>query len=126
MKARVLFRYCLLASVLAALLFPASPAMAAGCDRRCLTTVLDRYLDALVKHEVSAAPLAPNAVFTENGTRLKAGDGLWKTATTVPPRPDTTSPITAPGPTESDAAATPISTIAATSPAATGMAGSSR
>jgi hypothetical protein len=61
-----------------------SPMSAApNCDRTCLTGFVDRYLDALVRHDPSRLPLAPNAVFTENGSRLTVGAGLWKTATRV-------------------------------------------
>jgi len=56
---------------------PAS-AESGACDRACLEGFVDRYLDALVKHDPSAAPLAPNARFTENGQRLTLGDALWR------------------------------------------------
>ena len=49
-----------------------------ACDRACLEGFVDRYLDALVKHDPSAVPLAPTARFTENGQRLAIGDALWR------------------------------------------------
>jgi len=49
-----------------------------ACDRACLEGFVDRYLDALVKHDPSTVPLAPNARFTENGQRLAIGDALWR------------------------------------------------
>jgi hypothetical protein len=49
-----------------------------ACDRQCLEGFVDRYLDALVKHDVSAVPLAGTVRFTENGQRLTVGDGLWR------------------------------------------------
>ena len=50
----------------------------AACDRGCLEGFVDRYLDALIKHDPSAAPLASNVRYTENGQRLAIGDGLWR------------------------------------------------
>ena len=57
-----------------------------ACDRACLTSYVDRYLDALVKHNPKAAPLAANAHFTENGATVAIGDGLWKTAVAIKAR----------------------------------------
>ena len=54
---------------------------AAPCDRRCLSGLLDGYLDGLVAREPSRLPLAPAVTFTENGQRLELGDGLWHTVT---------------------------------------------
>ncbi|HUQ50884.1 MAG TPA: hypothetical protein VM692_01605 [Gammaproteobacteria bacterium] len=53
-------------------------AQAPACDRRCLEGWIDRYLDALVKHDAKAVPLAATARYTENGQRLSVGDGLWR------------------------------------------------
>jgi hypothetical protein len=49
-----------------------------ACDRQCLEGFVDRYLDAVSKHDASAVPLAANVRFTENGQRLTIGDGLWR------------------------------------------------
>jgi len=49
-----------------------------ACDRQCLTDTMTRYLSALAAHDPAAAPLAPNARFTEDGIPLKVGEGLWK------------------------------------------------
>lgn len=55
------------------------PAAAQGaCDRKCLEGFVDRYLDAAVKHDPKAVPLAANVRFTENGQRLAIGDGMWR------------------------------------------------
>lgn len=51
------------------------------CDRACLGKTLDQYLDAVVRHDPSAAPLASGYRATENAAVVKAGDGLWKSAT---------------------------------------------
>jgi hypothetical protein len=63
-------------------LLAAPPARAQdACDRACLESMLDRYVDALVSRDPSKLPAAPSLVFTENGQRLELGDGLWHTVT---------------------------------------------
>jgi hypothetical protein len=54
------------------------------CDRTCLKALVDSYLAALVAHDPSQVPLAPNLEFVENTVPLRAGDGFWKTATALP------------------------------------------
>lgn len=54
---------------------------AGNCDRPCLEAIADKYLDAVVAHDPSRAPIAKTAKFTENAQRLEVGDGLWNTAT---------------------------------------------
>ena len=54
------------------------------CDRTCLKAQVDSYLAALVAHDPSQVPLAPNLKFVENTVPLRAGDGFWKTATALP------------------------------------------
>jgi hypothetical protein len=54
------------------------------CDRACLEGYLNRYLDALVKHDPASAPMARNARFTENTVSIPVGEGLWIGATAVP------------------------------------------
>ena len=49
-----------------------------SCDRQCLERFVDRYLDALAKHDPHAVRVSSNARFTENGQRLAIGDGLWR------------------------------------------------
>jgi hypothetical protein len=56
-------------------------AAAETCDRACLVQAMDAYLAALVAHDPKAAPLANDVVFVENLTRMKPGEGLWKSAT---------------------------------------------
>ena len=53
-------------------------AQSSACDRACLEGFVDRYLDALVKHDPSAVPLSGSVRFTENGQRLAIGDALWR------------------------------------------------
>lgn len=56
---------------------------ASACDRQCLIGFADNYLDALVKHDPSDLPLAKSYKFTENGQRLKLGEGLWHQASDI-------------------------------------------
>ena len=52
---------------------------AESCNRACLESFVDRYLDAVVAHQPSMVPLAPGVRFTEDGQQLVIGDGLWNT-----------------------------------------------
>jgi hypothetical protein len=78
------------AAVTGLLLCLAAPAFAqrtggtGDCDRACLTGIADAYIAAVIAHDPSKAPLAPNAKFTEQTQVLKVGEGLWKTATQGP------------------------------------------
>jgi hypothetical protein len=53
------------------------------CDRACLRTTLDQYLNAVVKHDPAAAPLFVGFRQTENAVVVKLGEGLWKSATAL-------------------------------------------
>ena len=72
----------------------AAPAQTAGggvappCDRACMTGLVDRYLEALVRHDASGLPLNRDVKFTENAARLDVGNkGLWVAASEVPTGP---------------------------------------
>jgi hypothetical protein len=69
------------ASILA--FFMAASMFAAGsdCDRACLKTTLDQYLNAVIKHDPNAAPLMIGFRQTENAVVVKLGTGVWKSAT---------------------------------------------
>ena len=54
---------------------------AAQCDRSCLEGVMNRYLDAMVAHNPSQAPLAPDVEYAQDNVRLKIGQALWASAT---------------------------------------------
>lgn len=56
------------------------------CDYDCLTGIMDAYVAALVGHQPSAAPLAPQARFTEDAAEIPVGEGLWQGATEGPTR----------------------------------------
>jgi hypothetical protein len=61
--------------------FTVAPAAAQGtCDRACLQNIADTYVAALVAHDPSKAPMAPDAKFTEQAKGLSVGEGLWKSA----------------------------------------------
>src|SRR5262249_27285735 len=51
------------------------------CDRACLKTSLDQYLNAVVKHDPSAAPLFAGFRQTENAVVVRTTTGLWKSLT---------------------------------------------
>jgi len=49
-----------------------------ACDRECLNSYVDRYIEAMVAHEVSDALFARDVKFTENGIRFPLGnEGAW-------------------------------------------------
>ncbi|MGA8766616.1 MAG: hypothetical protein WB559_06330 [Candidatus Acidiferrales bacterium] len=51
-----------------------------SCDRSCLNSFVDQYVDALVAHDPSRLPLTKFVKYTENGQKLELGDGFWRTA----------------------------------------------
>ena len=67
----------------AALAVVAAPGRAyaqdAVCDRACLETTVDRFLDAFLKHDPAQAALTRTVKYTENGQKLPVGDGSWRT-----------------------------------------------
>src|SRR5512147_915209 len=56
-------------------------AAANDCDRACLKSTLDQYLNAVIKHDPSAAPLFVAFRQTENAVVVKPGTGVWKSVT---------------------------------------------
>ena len=52
--------------------------------RESLISLMDQYLEALVKHDTSSVPLAVDVKLVENITPTPIGEGLWKTATKGP------------------------------------------
>lgn len=53
-------------------------AAAPACNRQCLIDATDAYIAALVAHDIAKAPLSDEIVFVENVTKMKPGEGLWK------------------------------------------------
>ena len=68
----------------AILAFPPTAAHAVAqtpgaCDRACLESTVDQFLDAFVEHDPTLVPLTRTVKYTENGQRLPVGDGSWRT-----------------------------------------------
>src|SRR5271168_5418911 len=61
-------------------LFAIGSAYGAGCDRACLKTMLDQYLNAVVQLNPSGVPLAVGYRETENAMVRRPGTGLWQSA----------------------------------------------
>ncbi|MGH1472593.1 MAG: hypothetical protein ACRBCS_15535 [Cellvibrionaceae bacterium] len=53
----------------------------AECDRKCISSKVNNYVNGLVEHKVPADLLAPDIRVTENGVDVKPGEGVWKTIT---------------------------------------------
>jgi hypothetical protein len=60
--------------------FALGSAYGAGCDRACLKTTLDQYLNAVLQHNTAAAPLTVGFRQTENSVVRRPGTGIWLTA----------------------------------------------
>ncbi|MGA9885608.1 MAG: hypothetical protein WBQ34_17965 [Candidatus Acidiferrales bacterium] len=59
------------------------PAVARTCDRACLGGLITEYLNDMVAHNPSALPVTAHVRFTENGSVMKLGQGLWQTASSL-------------------------------------------
>ena len=53
-------------------------------DRAALLKLADTYLASLLAHDPGKVPLASDVKVVENVTRIKPGEGLWKTASSAP------------------------------------------
>jgi hypothetical protein len=60
-----------------------TPAAAQDCDRACLGDIMTRYLESLVAHDPSKAPLADDVRFTEDTKETPIGGGFWATASKI-------------------------------------------
>src|SRR5215204_3172679 len=80
-------RFALVSAVLSYVIacLPSTAAAGLPCDRGCLRTALDAYLNAVIKHEPAAAPLMIGFRQTENAIVVRAGNGLWKSMTGLGP-----------------------------------------
>ena len=57
-----------------------------NCNRQCLEGFVNKYLDAMASHNISKAPCAKKAKFTENAKEIpiaKTMEGLWSTPTSL-------------------------------------------
>jgi len=61
-------------------LLAVASAHGATCDRSCLKTTLDQYLNAVVQHNPLGAPLSVGFRQTENAMVRRPGTGLWVSA----------------------------------------------
>jgi hypothetical protein len=59
------------------------PSFNYDCDRACLESYANAYLQAVVAHDASKLPLARDLKYTENGQQLKLTDGFWGTASAI-------------------------------------------
>ena len=49
-----------------------------SCDRTCLESYMDRYMEAMLENDPSIDLFSRDCKFTENGVRLPLGnEGLW-------------------------------------------------
>jgi len=54
------------------------------CNRKCLLTMMEKYLDALAKHDPAGLPIAEDVKIVENTEKIAVGRGLWATASAGP------------------------------------------
>src|SRR5690606_38842424 len=59
----------------------AGPSAQGACDRACLRSMLDQYLNAVITHDPSAAPIVVGFRQTENAVNVRPGNGTWETVT---------------------------------------------
>jgi hypothetical protein len=74
---------CRLIGATLALSVQAFAASGNTCDRACLRHALDQYMNAVVKHDPTAAPLFPGFRQTENAVVVKLGNGTWNSVTAL-------------------------------------------
>jgi len=74
----------LFSAVILAIIAAPVQSFAAPLDRAGLLKLADDYFAALVAHNPKAVPLADSVKIVEQVKRIQPGDGLWKTATSVP------------------------------------------
>jgi hypothetical protein len=55
-----------------------------ACNRQCLIDATNAYVAAVASHNPAKAPLAADVVFVENVTKMKPGEGLWKSVVLGP------------------------------------------
>ncbi len=63
------------------LMVPPAQAPTGPCDEACLTSLADRYVDEVVKHDGASLPWGDMVGYAENGVKIMVGDGTWATAT---------------------------------------------
>ncbi|HYD24726.1 MAG TPA: hypothetical protein VEB68_08005 [Croceibacterium sp.] len=58
----------------------AAQPVAQPCERACMDELAERLLRAMVAHDATRLPLAPDARYTEIGQEMGFDNGLWRTA----------------------------------------------
>ncbi len=56
---------------------------ASSCNRACLRSILDHYMQAVVRHDPAAAPLSGAYRQTENAINVAPGMGVWRSVTAL-------------------------------------------
>jgi hypothetical protein len=71
----------------------ALPVAAQQCTKACLMDAMGQYVEAMLAHDASKLTLAaPDLKATENGKRVKLGEGIWQTARFTPFRQTVADP----------------------------------
>ena len=83
MKTQAFFVSCALVILCVFVVVPATMVAAPACDRACLRSALDSYLNAVIKHDPSAVPLSIGFRQTENAMVVRPGTGMWKSLTAL-------------------------------------------
>jgi len=81
LRSRILKMFAAVALLATFAMICARPIAAKGCDRECLSGLLNDYFQDMVAHNPGALPVTANVRFTQNNQVLKLGQGLWRTAT---------------------------------------------
>jgi hypothetical protein len=78
------FRWMVAGAVVATIGVSGAHGQAQGtCDRACLRTMLDQYLNAVIAHDPTKAPIMLGFRQTENAINVRPGQGVWKTITAL-------------------------------------------
>lgn len=54
-----------------------------ACDRACLSSFVDQYLNAMIAHDPSALLVTEDVKFTEDTAEMNLGEGLWTNISSV-------------------------------------------
>jgi hypothetical protein len=66
----------------------------AGCDRSCLSQVMDRFVEAMLAHTAQAVPLADTNEVRQNTAVMALGATAWKDVKTIRSRWVVSDPLT--------------------------------
>ena len=69
---------CATSSTVMAQRLPVGP-IPADCNRACLESLVNQYLDAVLTHDPKTLPLSADVKYTEQEQIMSVGDGFWKT-----------------------------------------------